>query len=124
MNLAWFDYEMLGDYLDEYHLLIEKFTKDNKSIYDKLFSDEIYGYRKGNIELQADLLYINYYFYSIFKEISLVKNCTTVTTACTKATREQKIQILENMQWECIVKTLFCKGIKIGKYYNTILNLS
>ena len=79
-----------------------------------LFSDEIYGYRKGNIELQADLLYINYYFYLIFQRIANLEDDT----------RENRINILTEMEWECIVKTMLCKGIRIGKFYYTILILN
>ena len=114
MNLAWFNYDSLGNHQAEYHSLIENFMIGYKHIYDAMFSDEIYGYRKGRIEIEANILYVNYYFYSIFQKINNLE----------EDTRENRILILEDMQWECIVKTLFCKGIKIGKYYNTILNLS
>lgn len=114
MNLAWFNFEILGNYLDEYLSIIEDFRNRNSDVYDRLFRDEMFGYRKGEIENQATLLYIEYYFYLIFQKINNLEDDT----------RENRIAILEDMQWECIVKTLFCKGIKIGKYYNTILNLS
>lgn len=113
MNLAWFNYDILGNHQTEYNLLIEKFMSEYKYIYDAMFSDEIYGYRKGKMEMEANILYVNHYFYSIFQKINNLEDDT----------RENRIAILEDMQWECITKTLFCKNIKIGKYYNVILNL-
>lgn len=113
MNLAWFNFNILGNYQDEYYTIIHDFLKRYDNVYDRMFRDELYGYRKGEIENQATILYVVYYLYLIFQKIN---NLEVDNTANRKA-------VLEEMQWACVVKTLFCKNIKIGIYYNDILKL-
>ena len=115
MNLAMFNFDILENFQDVYLGILEDFYKQHKSVYDKMFSDEIYGYRNGFIETEMSIVYFNYYLYSLFVQFNAIGS---------DITKEQIIEILNTNQWECVVKTLLCSGIRVGKYYTTLINLT
>lgn len=113
MILADYEYQELGSFNQGYLDITQELLSESMIAYDNMFSDELFGYRKGKIEMMLDILYFNSYLYAIIQQISELE----------EDSRDNRIAILETMQWECVVKTLLCKGIKAGKYYNKILSL-
>ncbi len=114
MELANFEYNNLENFQDVYNSILEDFFKQHMPVYDKMFKDEIYGYRKGYIELQLDITYFSFYLYRIFSRLNNLEF---------PLVKEDIEEVLEEMQWECVVETLLCRGIRVGKYYSVIINL-
>ena len=113
MNIAYFEYQELEPYYNQYLSIINDVYQNNIGVYNNMFNDELFGYRKGKLELMIDILYFNDYLYSIIQQIKELEQDTI----------ENRIALLNINNWECVVKTLLCKGIRIGKYYNQILEL-
>ena len=113
MNIANFEYNELGSYYNQHITMTNTIFHENIGIYNSMFSDELFGYRNGRLELMLDILYFNDYLYAIIQQIKELKEDTV----------DNRKEILKSMNWECIVKTFLCSGIKIGKYYNKILSL-
>lgn len=113
MIISDYNYQELTPYHGQYQSMVLELIHENNSVYDTMFSDELFGYRKGKIEMMLDIMYFINYLYSLIQQIKELEEDTI----------DNRIALLEDNQWDCIAKTLYCKGIKIGKYYNKILAL-
>jgi len=94
-------------------------------------------YRNGSSIAKAtnENEFINFYeagpFYNFYnfddsfgREITQEQVCSEIEIeTCMGPTKEQILKVLEKHNWECVVKTLLCKGIRVGKYYTTLINI-